>query len=91
MNPGPSIGRIVHYRLSAQDVQRIYASQQGANPLHGIGNPAAPGDDFPAVVVRVWNPTSVNLQVLLDGPDNLWVTSATEGEQQGNWFWPPRV
>jgi len=61
-----------------------------------IGNHASEGDILPLIVVRVWpdefgaGKPGVNGQVLLDGNDALWVTSAGEGECPGQWSWPPR-
>jgi hypothetical protein len=60
---------------------------------------------YPLVITRVWsdNPaetTCVNGQVLLDGNDNLWVTSRSQDTVDvdrlepitpGRWFAPPRV
>ena len=47
-----------------------------------VGNSAREGDQYPAVVVRVFDPssTTANLQVSLDGNDTYWATSATLGE-----------
>jgi hypothetical protein len=56
-----------------------------------IGNPVVGGDVFAADVVRVWDDGHVNLQVKLDGNDTFWATSVVEGDEDGNWFWPPRV
>jgi len=89
----PSIGRIVHYRLSEQDIRQV------PNSVFARGNRPSTGDIYPAVIVRV-NDTasqSVNLRVLLDGPDGLWLTSreagpdGATGSLDGRWFWPPRV
>lgn len=61
-----------------------------------IGNPVSVGDELPLHVVRVWpgefgpDKVGVNGQVLLDGNDQLWVTSVAEGETPGTWSWPPR-
>jgi hypothetical protein len=59
------------------------------------GNEVREGDVFPALVVRIW-PTSVNLQVFLDGNDTYWATSRLEASisgdseevQPGTWAWP---
>ncbi|MEU1284922.1 hypothetical protein [Kitasatospora sp. NPDC005856] len=92
----PTIGRIVHYRLSEQDQQRITAQQNrplpdGRSPL---ANSSQAGAVFPAVIVRIWNNNPdaplCNLHVLLDGELTLWVTSRAEGAEQGTWTWPPR-
>lgn len=97
MNATP--GRIVHYRLNQDDVDQIMRQRTtGADiaaRIHGAqaysGNSVAPGDYYPAIVVRTWpGATAVNLQVMLDGCDNYWATSRTEGDQDGQWCWPPR-
>lgn len=87
----PTVGRIVHYRLSFQDVQRIRQRRR----LHEseevfTGNPVEEGEVAPMLVVAVWGPTCVNGHVLLDGYDSLWVTSVVEGTDPGAWSWPPR-
>jgi hypothetical protein len=63
-----------------------------------VGNQVRAGDVFPAVVIRVWGTpegpnNSANLKVLLDGTDDFWALSVSEGEQgeQRKWSWPPRV
>ncbi len=99
----PTIGRIVHYRLSEQDAAQINKRRADATshmPEHRensngvvihIGNSVWPGDVYALVITRTWGGTVVNGQVLLDGSDTLWVASVTEGEGPRNWFWPPRV
>lgn len=102
----PTIGRIVHYRLSDQDVQQINKrrADAGAHMVehrensNGVvvhcGNPVTTGDVYPLVITRTWGDTegsSVNGQVLLDGNDTLWVTSVSEGDGERHWFVPPRV
>ncbi len=84
----PTIGRIVHYTLSENDIE--------ANQV-GSGNVKA-GDTVPAIIVRAWgtDPTSaVNLRVFLDGPKDLWLTSRLGAASDqinvpGFWNWPPR-
>lgn len=87
--PVPTVGRIVHYALTEQDVERIRAGRFAT-----AANEVAAGDAFAAVVVRVWSLSPeplCNLQVLLDGPDTLWVTSRKQGAEPGTWAWPPRA
>lgn len=98
----PSIGRIVHYTLSNQDAQAINkrradfyhhrgtAGYADTGYIAHYGNEAREGDVYPAVIVRVWD-SSQNLKVLLDGSDDYWATSRTEGEGPNHWSWPPRV
>ena len=72
----PTIGRIVHYHVPRDSA-----------PLGG-GNHA---DVAPAVIVAVWSATCVNLKVLTDGPADVWKTSIVEGDQPGQWSWPPHA
>jgi hypothetical protein len=87
--PVPTVGRIVHYTLTEQDVERVRAGRFAT-----AANEVGVGDTFAAVVVRIWSQfpePQCNLQVLLDGPDTLWVTSSKQGTKPGTWAWPPRV
>lgn len=106
----PTTGRIVHYKLTAEQAEQVNRrrttsssiaarAEDRAWPLGAqahIGNHASPGDVLPLVIVRVWpdefgaGKPGVNGQVLLDGNDTLWVTSAAEGNEAGQWSWPPR-
>lgn len=87
----PTIGRIVHYTLGDGDVNQI--RNQRITAVRGTSNDVQAGDVYPAVVVRVFDPSvsTANLQVLLDGPDSYWATSRTEGDGPGHWAWPERV
>ncbi|MFE7954367.1 hypothetical protein [Streptomyces sp. NPDC057413] len=99
----PSIGRIVHYRLSERDANEIsrrrkdFHDNRSADKHTGfvghVGNWVQAGDVFPAMIVRVWDESTVtvNLQVTLDGTDTLWATSRAEGTEPGTWAWPERV
>jgi hypothetical protein len=99
----PSLGRLVHYRLSEQEAEAVnrrrkdFHDSRSADERTGfvghVGNWAAEGDMFPAMVVRVWDESTVtvNLQVFLDGNDVHWATSSAEGNEPGTWAWPERV
>lgn len=60
-----------------------------------------PGEHRPAFIVKVWGPTSVNLQVFVDGTNDypeyagsVWATSVPfdpSGEQPSSWHWPEYV
>jgi hypothetical protein len=94
--PQATIGRIVHYRLSEQDVQLIDEQHPmtGADGRRNPRNPVAVGQICPAMVVRIFDPGPyVNLQVFLDGGAGAeyWATSRVEGDEPGQWSWPPRV
>lgn len=100
----PTPGRIVEYTLTQQDATAINKRRGDArksNIAHDetgaivhFGNSVAAGDAYPMVIVRVWGATaesSVNGQVLLDGNDTLWVTSAGRGDGERQWHAYPRV
>ena len=102
----PSIGRIVHYKLTEQDAEQINKRRKDAQTntlkIHKdalgyvvhVGNSATEGDVYPMLIVRVWGATpesSVNGQVFLDGTDTLWVTSVGQGDGVRQWHVPPRV
>lgn len=78
----PHTGRIVEYTLTerdADDVNRRRAVYPG-------GNWVEPGETYPLLVVRAWPGTDdVNGQVMLDGPDALWVTVVEFGTGPGRW------
>jgi len=90
----PSIGRIVHYMLTAEDAEQINRRRTTGKeiaeriavdkwPLGAqahIGNTVSAGDVFPMVIVRVWpsETGSVNGQVLLDSNDTYWATSRSQ-------------
>lgn len=87
MTTSPTIGRVVQYTLSEQDVAAIKKNRFDSADR---GNDVREGDVFPAIVVCVWQ-TSVQLQVFLDGTDTHWAASVSEGEGPRTWAWPPRV
>lgn len=102
----PTIGRLVHYRLTvyqADDINRrrndatdkieLHRAQKTGTQVH-VGNYVSAGDVFPMMIVRVWSPVeggAVNGQLHLDGNDIYWLTSVCEGTREGEWFVPPKV
>jgi len=73
----PTPGRIVIFKL---------ADYQKANPeFQNNGS-----DTCPAIVVRAWSATCVNLRLLTNGPNTPWVTSVLFGTEDGQWSWPER-
>jgi hypothetical protein len=88
-----TVCRIVLYRLSESDVEQIETLRTyRPGVLQSRGNAPHVGDVFPAIVVRVFDDGSANLQVMLDGPDTHWVTSRRRDEtDRGCWYWPPRA
>jgi hypothetical protein len=100
----PSVGRIVHYRLTEADALRINKRRadfdahrrtgeyKDTGYMAHYGNTVSVGDVFPAIVVRAFESVhGVNAQVFLDGTESLWVTSIAEGDKPGHWSWPPRT
>lgn len=101
----PTVGRTVHYRLTAEDAEAInrrhehgaaHLDEHRANATGAqvhVGNHAAAGFVYPAIIVRTFdNSLAVNLQVFLDGNDAYWATSrGYSTETDGCWFWPPRL
>ena len=99
----PSIGRIVHYRLTEQDA--VVTNRRRARHLTGwpmgtqahVGNGVVLGELVPLIVTQVWpnehrlDLDGVNGQCILDGNDSLWVTSVKEGVEPGTWRWPAHV
>jgi hypothetical protein len=85
-----TIGRIVHYRLADKDVTAIQR-QRDLLREHGFNfNADTPrqGEVYPAISVKTFGPKTASLQVLLDGPDNIWVQGAEEGKAEGQYLWP---
>lgn len=85
----PALGQHVTYRMSGGDAVLIQ-ERRAAAPAARRGNTVHEGDEFPAIVVRVFTtePPAVNLQVLLDGDDSYWATSRTEGNHFGQYRVP---
>jgi hypothetical protein len=50
-----------------------------------VGTIVFPGDEYPAMITRVYSDGGINLKVELDGTDNFWVPDAC------NWSWPERI
>lgn len=99
----PSPGRIVLYTISEHEAveinrrRRDFHESRSADQHTGlvghIGNHAEAGDVYPAIIVRVWEESTVtcNLRVLLDGTDTYWATSREQGGGSSQWSWPERV
>ena len=89
----PTVGRIVHYTLSAQDAERVKFAR-GVVSAQQVGNDPEVGQVYPMLIVRCWGTTaesSVNGQVFLDGNDTLWVTSVGQGDGPRQWHEPQRT
>jgi hypothetical protein len=106
MTTTPTIGRIVHYKLSASDAMAINHRRRDAKDkmdwhialktgaqVH-VGNEASEGDIFPMIITRVWGKdadSAVNGQVFLDGNDLFWTTSVHCGDNPRDFAWPQRA
>lgn len=101
--PKPSIGRIVQFRLSAQDAEAINRRRTNSESIAArlkykpaewpvgaqahIGNNVVEGQVFPMIIVAIWSDTCVNGQAFLDGNDTFWVLSAQLGDGTGVHQW----
>lgn len=101
----PTVGRIVHYMLSAADAEQVNKRRNDSwdnrarhredslGYVVGTGNTVLEGHVFPMMIVKVWGNhpgASVNGQVFLDGNDTLWVTSVAQGPNARQYTWPTR-
>ncbi len=101
----PSIGRIVHYCLRAQDAEAINRKRAAARQNHRflvndcagaqqhVGNDVREGQTLPMMIVAIHGngpDACVNGQLYLDGNDSAWLTSVKVGEGPGMWSWPQR-
>ena len=90
----PTIGKIVTYRLTAQDADAINNRRKDAReklPWHHairsgaqihVGNDVKKGEIYPLIITKVWGKdetAAFNGQLLLDGNDLFWVTSTSFG------------
>lgn len=77
----PSLGRIVIYHFSPYE--EIDMAKNGGAEV------------APAVVVRVWSDTVVNLKILTDSSMDLWKPNVkldkAVNPRDGYWTWPERV
>lgn len=97
----PTIGRMVHYKLSKEDAEvinkRRYDAQQNMEKIKAdslgyvahVGNEAIEGQILPMTVTVVHSEDLINGQVFLDGNDNFWALSAVRGVENGQWDWMP--
>lgn len=51
---------------------------------------AEDGEVYPAIILKVWNPTCVNLEVFGPAPCK-YPTSVMQGDEMSSWQWPPRA
>lgn len=82
----PTIGRVVHYKMTESDVL------QHKDELNGV----QPGEVVPAMISRVFDSSvdgngCCNLRLLPDGRCTPMRTSVVRGDEPGQWNWPPRV
>ena len=103
---GVGIGRIVHYVLTEQDAIEInrrrvagvgHSENWPAGAQAHYGNLVIEHEHVPMVItlVRDYN-GRVNGKCLLDGNDDLWVTSRMPNVEEGyhvpgTWHWPEEV
>ena len=91
----PSIGRIVHYTLTTDDVRRVVDARttkldSGIIPQ---GYAPSPGSVLPMIVTFTSGPAGdfIAGQVFLDCSETLYVEGVRESYSlHGCWFWPER-
>ena len=85
----PTIGRIVHYRMSGKDCDSYLFHRR---PRF---NRPWPGDVYPMLITAA-DPAEpvkwVSGVLTLNNGDTFWIGSAAQSDsgQRGTWFWPPR-
>jgi len=89
-----TIGRIVWFvfdQSSADDVAR--QRQTVISGHQETGNTVMVGDIYPAMIVRIFGGTTINVKVMLDGTDTYWATSVPYSDAKGprTWHWPDRA
>ena len=99
---GLTKGTIVHYILTQEDRDRInrrripsvgHDENWPIGAQAHVGNSVSFGEEVVMIITEIWKgefiDTSVNGQVLLDGSDSYWVTSAEYSEEKkaGTWHW----
>lgn len=90
----PTVGRIVHYRLSEYDAKLIDEQTPYVVDGRQVRNAVRAGTVLSALIVQAWGDkpgSAVNLKVFLDGAGEYWATSRHAGDGEGCWSWPPRV
>lgn len=76
----PTLGCIVHYRLSEFDLQALD---------HLTTNSYKVGDIIPMLVTRIWDKgESASGTGFYDGETTLWLTSRMQGDNVGQWHKP---
>ena len=87
-------GAVGHEHRRGEHVVLFGPSGSGKSTLLRTNNLLEPPDSGSVRVLGAeYGPgvPGVNGQAFLDGNDVLWVTSAREGTEPGQWSWPPRV
>ena len=79
----PTVGRIVHFVIDEHTAKQFNDCKDG--------NSVQAGEVLPAVIVRTWGGTCVNLRVLRDAGTDGWVTSVAQEDETCAtrcWRWP---
>lgn len=89
-----SIGKLVHYKLTAEDVQTIQTMRSVMQDTFDLpatmqGEDVREGETFPAVVVKTQGSWKASLQVALPGmPGAIYLQSRSQGTGEGEWLYP---
>ena len=96
----PTIGRIVHYRLTENQAKNLNAEDDGHDPWRpseqrdpNEKRPYTTGSLVAGIVISVIDRDTVNLRLFIDRnyPEEKRITSVIRGDGPGEWDWPPRV
>jgi hypothetical protein len=81
------IGSIVQYRMRQADVDSVHYILAGHPYPQGVVRFPDVGQYLAAIVLRVnAEDETVDLKVLLDGRDTVWVTDVPAGDGDGQWI-----
>jgi hypothetical protein len=82
----PTIGRILLFTVDKHTAEEMNKRNDG--------NSVSVGDKLPAIVVRTYGGSCVNLKVFRDAQSCYWITSVSEkseGVTDRCWEWPTKV
>jgi hypothetical protein len=77
----PRVGKIVLFNVDEYTQKQIVEAA-------GEGWGANTTPLLPAIIVKVWSGSCVNLKLFTDGKQDIWVTSVSQGTEPRTWQWP---
>ena len=83
----PTVGRIVHYRFSDEEIEDV----NNVKDFGYVNFNDVVDREYAMIIVSVWTPECVSGQVFLDGDIFYHAKSVYLGDKPGQWSWPPRI